>query len=183
MTYVFGKRVKTRATASGLSLRIKVFRVHYPVLTTKNFEKLPENISKRVKLHRKHFRFFLSKCNLTLTNKSQFQDLGETSLHLAISREIGDGSSLHIVDFLVQNGGSQLLDKPNSQGMTALHLCAATDRTEPMKLLLKAGADSTIKDASGRTALQIARQYGHLGCLELVCLIYVTYCGVWGLEG
>lgn len=95
-------------------------------------------------------------------------DLGETSLHLAISREIGDGSSLHIVDFLVQNGGSQLLDKPNSQGMTALHLCAATDRTEPMKLLLKAGADSTIKDATGRTALQIARQYGHLGCLELL---------------
>ncbi|KAJ8735405.1 hypothetical protein PYW07_007025 [Mythimna separata] len=95
-------------------------------------------------------------------------DLGETSLHLAISREIGDGSSLHIVDFLVQNGGSALLDKPNSQGMTALHLCAATDRTEPMKLLLKAGADSTIKDASGRTALQIARQYGHLGCLELL---------------
>ncbi|XP_026731278.1 arfGAP with SH3 domain, ANK repeat and PH domain-containing protein isoform X2 [Trichoplusia ni] len=95
-------------------------------------------------------------------------DLGETSLHLAISRELGDGSALHIVDFLVQNGGSQLLDKPNSQGMTALHLCAATDRTEPMKLLLKAGADSTIKDASGRTALQIARQYGHLGCLELL---------------
>lgn len=95
-------------------------------------------------------------------------DLGETSLHLAISRELGDGSSLHIVDFLVQNGGSQLLDKPNSQGMTALHLCAATDRTEPMKLLLKAGADSTIKDASGRTALQIARQYRHLGCLELL---------------
>ncbi|KAJ0182674.1 hypothetical protein K1T71_002043 [Dendrolimus kikuchii] len=90
------------------------------------------------------------------------------SLHLAISREIGDGSSLHIVDFLVQNGGSQLLDKTTTNGMTCLHLCAATDRTEPMKLLLKAGADSTIKDASGRTALQIARQLGHHACQELL---------------
>ncbi|XP_026758920.2 arfGAP with SH3 domain, ANK repeat and PH domain-containing protein isoform X2 [Galleria mellonella] len=95
-------------------------------------------------------------------------DCGETALHLAISRELGDGSCLHIVDFLVQNGGSQLLDKTMSSGMTALHLCAATDRTEPMKLLLKAGADWSIKDGSGRTALQIAKQMGHHACQELL---------------
>ncbi|KAL0851384.1 hypothetical protein ABMA28_007200 [Loxostege sticticalis] len=95
-------------------------------------------------------------------------DCGETALHLAISRELGDGSCLHIVDFLVQNGGSTLLDKTTSSGMTALHLCAATDRTEPMKLLLKAGADPTLKDGSGRTALQIARQMGHHACQELL---------------
>ncbi|XP_047527807.1 arfGAP with SH3 domain, ANK repeat and PH domain-containing protein isoform X5 [Vanessa atalanta] len=94
-------------------------------------------------------------------------DCGETALHLAISRELGDGSCLHIVDFLVQNGGSQVLDKATLSGMTALHLCAAIDRTEPMKLLLKAGADSTLKDANGRTALQIARQLGHHACQEL----------------
>ncbi|XP_045491838.1 arfGAP with SH3 domain, ANK repeat and PH domain-containing protein isoform X2 [Colias croceus] len=95
-------------------------------------------------------------------------DCGETALHLAISRELGDGSCLHIVDFLVQNGGSQLLDKATASGMTALHLCAAIDRTEPMKLLLKAGADSTLKDVNGRTALQVARQLGHMACLELL---------------
>ncbi|XP_039761679.1 arfGAP with SH3 domain, ANK repeat and PH domain-containing protein isoform X5 [Pararge aegeria] len=95
-------------------------------------------------------------------------DCGETALHLAISRELGDGSCLHIVDFLVQNGGTQLLDKATFSGMTALHLCAAIDRTEPMKLLLKAGADSTIKDNNGRTALQIARQLGHHACQELL---------------
>ncbi|XP_050361360.1 arfGAP with SH3 domain, ANK repeat and PH domain-containing protein isoform X9 [Nymphalis io] len=94
-------------------------------------------------------------------------DCGETALHLAISRELGDGSCLHIVDFLVQNGGSQVLDKATLSGMTALHLCAAIDRTEPMKLLLKAGADSTLKDANGRTALAIARQLGHHACQEL----------------
>ncbi|XP_050361274.1 arfGAP with SH3 domain, ANK repeat and PH domain-containing protein isoform X8 [Nymphalis io] len=95
-------------------------------------------------------------------------DCGETALHLAISRELGDGSCLHIVDFLVQNGGSQVLDKATLSGMTALHLCAAIDRTEPMKLLLKAGADSTLKDANGRTALAIARQLGHHACQELL---------------
>ncbi|XP_050670964.1 arfGAP with SH3 domain, ANK repeat and PH domain-containing protein isoform X2 [Leptidea sinapis] len=95
-------------------------------------------------------------------------DCGETPLHLAISRELGDGSCLHIVDFLVQNGGSQVLDKATLSGMTALHLCAATDRTEPMKLLLKAGADTTLKDLNGRTPLQIARHLGHIACMELL---------------
>lgn len=90
---------------------------------------------------------------------------------MAISRELGDGSCLHIVDFLVQNGGSQVLDKATTSGMTALHLCAATDRTEPMKLLLKAGADWSIKDGSGRTPLQIAKQMGHHACQELVSFI------------
>ncbi|XP_032527803.1 arfGAP with SH3 domain, ANK repeat and PH domain-containing protein isoform X1 [Danaus plexippus] len=94
-------------------------------------------------------------------------DCGETALHLAISREIGDGSGLHIVDFLIQNGGS-LLDKTTLSGMTALHLCAATDRAEAMKLLLKAGADTTPKDINGRTALYIARQLGHHACVELL---------------
>lgn len=63
------------------------------------------------------------------------------------------------------------MDKTTTNGMTALHLCAATDRTEPMKLLLKAGADVTIKDGSGRTPLQIAKQLGHHACQELVSSI------------
>ena len=106
------------------------------------------------------------------------QDCGETALHLAISRDDGDGSSLHIVDFLVQNGGSQLLDKATVSGMTALHLCAAIDRTEPMKLLLKANADINLKDINGRTPLQIARQLGHHACQELVSflLIWSVHC-------
>lgn len=36
--------------------------------------------------------------------------MGETALHLAILREMGD--SLHLVDFLVQNMSSSGLDKP-----------------------------------------------------------------------
>lgn len=87
-------------------------------------------------------------------------------------REIGDGSRLHIVDFLVQNGGAGLLDKATSTGMTAVHLCALADRTEPLKLLLRAGASATLKDSRGYTGLQIAQQMGHRACQELVCEIF-----------
>jgi ankyrin repeat protein len=90
-------------------------------------------------------------------------------LHLAVIREMGDGSRLHIVDFLVQNGGAALLDKGTSDtGMTALHLCALTDRTEPLKLILRAGANPNLKDSRGFTPLQIAIQMNHRACQELV---------------
>ncbi|XP_077296216.1 arfGAP domain of ASAP isoform X2 [Arctopsyche grandis] len=95
-------------------------------------------------------------------------DCNETALHLAAVREIGDGSRLHIVDFLVQNGGAGLLDKATSTGMTAVHLCALADRTEPLKLLLRAGANATLKDSRGFTGLQIAQQMGHRACQELL---------------
>lgn len=75
---------------------------------------------------------------------------------------------MHLVDFLVQNGGSGLLDKANSSGLTAVHLCALTDRTEPLKLLLRAGANTALKDLRGRTPLHIAQQMGHRACQELV---------------
>lgn len=96
------------------------------------------------------------------------QDCNETALHLAVIREMGDGSRLHIVDFLVQNGGSGLLDKATSSGMTALHLCALADRTEPLKLILRAGANVNVKDLRGFTPLQIAQQMNHKSCQELV---------------
>lgn len=97
-----------------------------------------------------------------------FKDSGETALHLSVIREIGDGSRLPLVDFLVQNGGPSLLDKTTVNGMTALHLCALTDRTEPMKLLLRAGANTTLRDMRGHTPCQIASQMGHRACQELV---------------
>lgn len=39
-----------------------------------------------------------------------YKEMGETALHMAILREMGD--SLHLVDFLVQNMSSSGLDKP-----------------------------------------------------------------------
>lgn len=99
---------------------------------------------------------------------------GETALHLAVLREMG--STLHIVDFLIQNMPSQGLNKStnpsNTNEMTgkntALHLCALHDRQECMKLLLKSGADFEMKNEQGKTAMTIAIELGHEACRELL---------------
>lgn len=99
---------------------------------------------------------------------------GETALHLAVLREMG--STLHIVDFLIQNMPSQGLNKTTNSSNTnemsgkntALHLSALHDRQECMKLLLKSGADFDIKNEQGKTAMTIAIELGHEACRELL---------------
>lgn len=101
-------------------------------------------------------------------------DFGETALHLAVLREMG--SSLHMVDFLLQNMPAHGLNKPNNSPgpsdilgkNTALHLCALHDRRECMKLLLRSGADFDMKNSQGKTAFDIAREMGHDACRELI---------------
>ncbi|XP_075237348.1 arfGAP domain of ASAP isoform X2 [Lycorma delicatula] len=96
-------------------------------------------------------------------------DYGQTALHLAVVREMG--SSLHLVDFLVQNMTSAALDKPTNpigESNTALHLCAIHDKAECMKLLLRSGADSSLRNALDKSALDIAKEKGHRTCEELL---------------
>ena len=52
--------------------------------------------------------------------------------------------SLPLVDFLAQNIGTVGLNKQLCDGNTALHLCAAYNKTECMKLLLKSKAKTDI---------------------------------------
>ncbi|XP_025778777.1 arf-GAP with SH3 domain, ANK repeat and PH domain-containing protein 1 [Puma concolor] len=61
------------------------------------------------------------------------QELGETALHLAV--RTADQTSLHLVDFLVQNCGN--LDKQTALGNTALHYCSMYGKPECLKLLLR----------------------------------------------
>ncbi|XP_058125300.1 arfGAP with SH3 domain, ANK repeat and PH domain-containing protein [Anopheles ziemanni] len=101
-------------------------------------------------------------------------DFGETALHLAVLREMG--STLHIVDFLIQNMTAQGLNKqtnpPGPMDMTgkntALHLCALHDRRECMKLLLRSGCDCDIRNSQNKLALDIAKEMGHDACKELI---------------
>lgn len=92
--------------------------------------------------------------------------MGETALHLAILREMGN--SLHIIDFLVQNMSTGGIDRTTIDGETALHLCARHDRAEAMKLLLRAGADPIHRNKQDKTPLDIAQEMGHHTCKELV---------------
>ncbi|XP_053672463.1 arfGAP with SH3 domain, ANK repeat and PH domain-containing protein [Anopheles nili] len=101
-------------------------------------------------------------------------DFGETALHLAVLREMG--STLHIVDFLIQNMTAQGLNKqtnaPGPMDMTgkntALHLCALHDRRECMKLLLRSGCDCDIRNSQNKLALDIAKEMGNEACKELI---------------
>lgn len=88
------------------------------------------------------------------------------------------GSTLHIVDFLIQNMSPQGLNKQtNPPGLmedigknTAMHLCALHDRRECMKLLLRSGADVDMKNSQNRTPLEIAMEQDHDACKELVSI-------------
>ncbi|KAB1266764.1 Arf-GAP with SH3 domain; ANK repeat and PH domain-containing protein 2 [Camelus dromedarius] len=88
----------------------------------------------------------------------------ETALHLAV-RSV-DRTSLHIVDFLVQNSGN--LDKQTGKGSTALHYCCLTDSAECLKLLLRGKASIGIANESGETPLDIAKRLRHEHCEELL---------------
>ncbi|XP_033326067.1 arfGAP domain of ASAP isoform X3 [Megalopta genalis] len=104
--------------------------------------------------------------NVDLAAPLPTSDVGETALHLAILREMGN--SLHIVDFLVQNMSTGGTDRTTIDGETALHLCARHDRAEAMKLLLRAGADPTHRNKQDKTPLDIAQEMGHHTCKELL---------------
>ncbi|XP_037079272.1 arfGAP with SH3 domain, ANK repeat and PH domain-containing protein-like [Pollicipes pollicipes] len=91
--------------------------------------------------------------------------LRETALHLAVRQEV-DGSSLHIVDFLVQNTDS--LNTQTAEGNAVLHYCAIHNRPECMRLLLRAGADPRLVNNNGKTPRDIAEERGYALCRELL---------------
>uniref|UniRef100_A0A671Z4A8 ArfGAP with SH3 domain, ankyrin repeat and PH domain 1a n=1 Tax=Sparus aurata TaxID=8175 RepID=A0A671Z4A8_SPAAU len=65
------------------------------------------------------------------------QEAGETALHHCV--RTADTSSLHLVDFLVQNSGN--LDGQTDGGNTALHYCCLYNKPQCVKLLLRGKPD------------------------------------------
>ncbi|XP_052539954.1 arf-GAP with SH3 domain, ANK repeat and PH domain-containing protein 1-like isoform X4 [Tympanuchus pallidicinctus] len=96
--------------------------------------------------------------------QAHLQEPGETILHLAVL--LSDRTSLHIVDFLVQNSGS--LEKQTIVGNTPLHYCCFHNKPECLKLLLKAKASIITTNQAGETALDIAKRTRHHQCAELL---------------
>ncbi|XP_063087141.1 arf-GAP with SH3 domain, ANK repeat and PH domain-containing protein 1 isoform X5 [Cavia porcellus] len=92
------------------------------------------------------------------------QELGETALHLAV--RTGDQTSLHLVDFLVQNCGN--LDKQTSMGNTVLHYCSMYGKPECLKLLLRSKPTVDIVNQAGETALDIAKRLKATQCEDLL---------------
>ncbi|XP_031215115.1 arf-GAP with SH3 domain, ANK repeat and PH domain-containing protein 1 isoform X8 [Mastomys coucha] len=92
------------------------------------------------------------------------QELGETALHLAV--RTADQTSLHLVDFLVQNCGN--LDKQTSVGNTVLHYCSMYGKPECLKLLLRSKPTVDIVNQNGETALDIAKRVKATQCEDLL---------------
>uniref|UniRef100_A0AAZ3QW61 ArfGAP with SH3 domain, ankyrin repeat and PH domain 1b n=1 Tax=Oncorhynchus tshawytscha TaxID=74940 RepID=A0AAZ3QW61_ONCTS len=87
---------------------------------------------------------------------------GETALHYSV--RTADQTSLHLVDFLVQNSGN--LDRQTENGNTALHYCCLYEKQECLKLLLRGKPAIDIANQSGETALDIARRLRDTQCEE-----------------
>ncbi|XP_052403858.1 arf-GAP with SH3 domain, ANK repeat and PH domain-containing protein 1 isoform X2 [Carassius gibelio] len=92
------------------------------------------------------------------------QDPGETALHFAV--RTSDHSSLHLVDFLVQNSGTP--DRQTESGNTALHYCCTYEKAECLKLLLRGKPSFDLVNQNGETALDIARRLKNRQCEELL---------------
>ncbi|XP_058878579.1 arf-GAP with SH3 domain, ANK repeat and PH domain-containing protein 1-like isoform X4 [Acipenser ruthenus] len=82
------------------------------------------------------------------------QEPGETALHFSV--RTADQTSLHLVDFLVQNSGN--LDKQTGKGNTALHYCCIYEKHDCLKLLLRGKPTTDITNQNGETALDISRR-------------------------
>ncbi|KAL4635470.1 arf-GAP with SH3 domain, ANK repeat and PH domain-containing protein 1-like isoform X2 [Arapaima gigas] len=90
------------------------------------------------------------------------QEPGETALHYAV--RTADQTSLHLVDFLVQNSGN--LDKQTEKGNTALHYCCLYEKHECLKLLLRGKPATDITNQNGESALDMARRLRNAQCEE-----------------
>ncbi|XP_072234541.1 arf-GAP with SH3 domain, ANK repeat and PH domain-containing protein 1 isoform X2 [Leuresthes tenuis] len=89
-------------------------------------------------------------------------EAGETALHYSV--RTADHTSLHLVDFLVQNSGN--LDKQTEWGNTALHYCCVYEKPECLKLLLRGKPATNITNQNGETALDVARRLRNSQCEE-----------------
>ncbi|XP_058646548.1 arf-GAP with SH3 domain, ANK repeat and PH domain-containing protein 1 isoform X2 [Onychostoma macrolepis] len=109
-------------------------------------------------------QLYAERMDFSLPLPCPLQEKGETALHLAVL--LSDRTSLHVADFLFHNCNN--LDAQTVKGNTALHYCCQHNKTECLKLLLRAKANSHFKNDNGETGLDMARRLKHTLCEELI---------------
>ncbi|XP_041635468.1 arf-GAP with SH3 domain, ANK repeat and PH domain-containing protein 2 isoform X2 [Cheilinus undulatus] len=107
---------------------------------------------------------FAQRTELSQPLHSHIQEKGETALHLAVL--LADRTSLHILDFLAQNCSN--VDMQTSSGNTALHYSCLHNKSDCVRLLLRARASTNIKNELGETALDMSRRLKHSHCETLL---------------
>lgn len=86
-----------------------------------------------------------------------------TNIHFAVLRGMKALSAA-----LSEPDASSIIDKPNGQGQTPLHMATWKNNVEIICALLAHGADMTIKDADQHTPLQIAEMHGYREAIEVL---------------
>ncbi|KNE62021.1 hypothetical protein AMAG_07279 [Allomyces macrogynus ATCC 38327] len=81
---------------------------------------------------------------------------GNTPLHMAAANGHKD-----IVEYLLQHLVAVSVNTQNEQGNTPMHWCAVNGHDEIAKLLIAAGAELTLVNHAGRTALYEAQAAEH----------------------
>uniref|UniRef100_A0A3B3UYK1 Un-named sa1614 n=1 Tax=Poecilia latipinna TaxID=48699 RepID=A0A3B3UYK1_9TELE len=87
-------------------------------------------------------QLYAQRAELSQPLHTHIQEKGETALHLAVL--FADRTSLHILDFLAQNCSN--VDVQTSAGNTALHYSCLHNKSDCVKLLLRARANIHISN-------------------------------------
>lgn len=93
-------------------------------------------------------------------NAKGYMDI--TPLHLALSR-----GHKKLIKLLLENG-ADVNSQEKTEGVTPLHLALTRLDEEIIRLLLAQGADVNIRNKAGKTALQVAVEYGNAKNVELI---------------
>uniref|UniRef100_A0A8D0AK95 Un-named sa1614 n=1 Tax=Sander lucioperca TaxID=283035 RepID=A0A8D0AK95_SANLU len=109
-------------------------------------------------------QLYAQRMELSQPLHTHIQERGETALHLAVL--LSDRTSLHILDFLAQNCSN--VDAQTSAGNTALHYSCLHNKSDCVRLLLRARANTHIKNDVGETALDVSRRLKHGHCEALL---------------
>ncbi|XP_034724143.1 arf-GAP with SH3 domain, ANK repeat and PH domain-containing protein 2 isoform X2 [Etheostoma cragini] len=109
-------------------------------------------------------QLYAQRMELSQPLHTHIQERGETALHLAVL--LSDRTSLHILDFLAQNCSN--VDAQTSAGNTALHYSCLHNKSDCVRLLLRARANTHIKNDVGDTALDVSRRLKHGHCEALL---------------
>lgn len=91
----------------------------------------------------------------------------QTALHLSAAN-----GHLNIVEFLIKYLHPIDVNVQTDEGSTPLHWAALNGHLAIVEKLIEAGADATLKNASGRSPVTLAEQQSHLEVVQVLLKSY-----------
>ncbi|MBI2750992.1 MAG: ankyrin repeat domain-containing protein [Burkholderiales bacterium] len=104
---------------------------------------------------------YAAMCQKLIARDADVNKTGWTPLHYAAT-----GGHLEVMRMLLEN--SAYIDAASPNGSTPLMMASMYGTTESVKLLLEAGADPTLKNALGLSAIDFARQVQREDAVALI---------------